>query len=192
MVFGPLSAAATTVAFEEMKKTIIKALLIALSLQMHQAFGASEDPRFLIPTNPRVENSYLKGASEIMMKLFNRKTCALQSLNEIKKVGSTYIVSLSVALDDVKIPVTEKDFERFNEFFQPFIKEQIALYKSKCKKISSINNSFSTDEDYTKNSLPTMTYILSGEESELFFLKVTFSERRGDFLVADFTLASVE
>ena len=175
-----------------MKKTIIKALLIALSLQMHQAFGASEDPRFLIPTNPRVENSYLKGASEIMMKLFNRKTCALQSLNEIKKVGSTYIVSLSVALDDVKIPVTEKDFERFNEFFQPFIKEQIALYKSKCKKISSINNSFSTDEDYTKNSLPTMTYILSGEESELFFLKVTFSERRGDFLVADFTLASVE
>ncbi len=175
-----------------MKKTIIKFLLIVLTLQMQQAFGASEDPRFLVPTNPRVENSYMKSASEIMMKIFNRKSCALQSLKEIKKVGGTYIVSLSVALDGIKTPVTEKDFERFNEFFQPFIKAQIALYKSKGKKISSINNSFSTDGDYTKNNLPTMTYILSGEESELFFMKVTFSERRGDYLVADFTLASAE
>jgi hypothetical protein len=175
-----------------MKKTLFKVAMFALTLQFQQALGASEDPRFLIPTSPRVENSYMKGASEIMMKIFSRKTCALQSLNEIKKVGSTYIVTLSVALEDVKTPVTEKDFERFNEFFQPFIKEQIALYKSKGKKISSIDNSFSTDGDYTKNRLPTMTYILSGEESELFFLKVTFSERRGDYLVADFTLASVE
>jgi hypothetical protein len=173
-------------------KLIICAIAILLLLPVHLSQG-EEDPRFT-SGNLGIENSYLKGVSDLILKCFNREGWSLRGLESVRKVGGVYVVTGFITLDEIKEPVAEKDFERINKSFEPFIQAQIDLYKKKGIPISSIQNDFplpSSAKGYTKNELPRMAYVLSGEKDDLFCMDITFSERKEDHLVINFTIVAV-
>jgi len=173
-------------------KHILCAIALLLLLAVQRSHG-EEDPRFT-SGNLGVENSYLKGVSDVILKCFNREGWSLRGLESVRKVGGAYVVTGFITLDEIKEPVTEKDFERINKSFEPFIQVQIDLYKKKGIPISSIQNDFplpGSAEGYTKNELPRMAYVLSGEKDDLFCMDITFSERKEDHLVINFTIVAV-
>jgi len=173
-------------------KHIISAIAILLLLPFHRSHG-EEDPRFT-SGNFGVENSFLKGMYEVTVKAFDREFAALRGLEVVRKVGGAYVVTGFITLDEIKEPVTEKDFERINKSFQPFIQAQIDLYKKKGIRISSIQNDFplpESAEGYQKNELPRMAYVLSGEKDDVFCMDITFSERKDEHLVVNFTIVAV-
>lgn len=132
--------------------------------------------------------------TEAVLKAFGRRDAALRSFEGISKVGGAYMISFSVSLADVVEPVTEKDFERFDEFFEPFIKSQVESIAKNGTKITSRSSSFPLSESakgYTKDELPKMVYKISGENSDLFVMKITFSDRKDNHLIVDFTVVVV-
>lgn len=173
-------------------KPIIHLAFALLILPVHVS-RAGEDPRFA-SGNLGVENSYLEGIAEVAMKAFGRSGWSLRGLEGVNKVGETYVVSGFVTLDEIQEPVTEKDFERISGFFEPFLQGQIDLYEKKGLAVRSRHNGFPLPDyakGYTKNAIPRMTYILSGEKTDLFLLDLTFSEREDNHLVIGFTIAAV-
>lgn len=169
-------------------KHLICSVTISLFLAIQYSHG-EEDPRFA-SGNLGVENSFLKGMYDVALKAFDREGGALRGV-VVRKVAGTYIVSGFVTLDEVKEPVTEKDFERINKCFEPFIQAQMDIYKKRGVHISSIQNDFplpATAKGYTKKEVPKMAYILSGEKDDLFCMEVTFSERKEEHLVISFTI----
>ena len=172
-------------------KHLICSVIISLFLGIQYSHG-EEDPRFA-SGNLGVENSFLKGMYEVALKAFDREGGALRGV-VVRKVAGTYVVTGFVTLDEIKEPVTEKDFERIHKSFEPFIQAQVAHYKKKGAHISSIQNDFplpSSAKGYTKNEVPKMAYILSGEKDDLFCMEITFSERKEDRLVINFTIVAV-
>jgi hypothetical protein len=174
-----------------MKPTICTAILLALlPLQSSQA---EEDPRFVLG-NLGVENSYLKEFSEIVLKAFDRSGWSLSGLEGVRQIGGAYVVSGFVSLDEIQEPITEKDFERINGYFDSFIQAQIDLYEKKGLTVRSRQNDFplaSSAKGYTKNEIPRMTYIISGEKTDLFLMDITFAERQDNHLVIGFTIVTV-
>jgi hypothetical protein len=173
-------------------KHLICAVTIPLFLSIQHSHG-EEDPRFA-SGNLDVENSFLKGMYEVTLKAFDREFGAYRGLGGVRKVAGTYVVTGFVTLDEIKEPVTEKDFERIHKSFEPFIQAQVDHYKKKGVHISSIQNDFplpSSAKGYTKNELPKMAYVLSGEKDDLFCMEITFSERKENHLVMNFTIVAV-
>lgn len=174
-----------------MKHIICTSVLLAvLPLQDSRAV---EDPRF-VSGNLGVENAYLREFAAIVLKAFDRSGWSLSGLEGIRKVGGTYVISGFVSLDEIKEPVTEEDFDRINSYFGPFIQAQIEFYKNKGFEIASTQNDWplpSYAEGYTKNKLPGMTYVISGEKEDLFLMDVVFAERMDDHLVVRFTIVAV-
>ena len=173
-------------------KTILYSVTIAILLQFQPARGV-EDPRFADCTKG-TQNSYFTGMSETVLKAFGRTDAALRSFEGINKVGGAYMISFSVSLAEVAEPITEKDFKRFDEFFDPFIRTQVEAFKKNGVKMTSRSSSFPLPayaKGYTKDQLPTMVYKISGESSDLFVMKITFSDRKENYLIVDFTLVVV-
>ena len=153
----------------------------------------SQDPRF----KNDFDNFYVKELTESMKKAFGCKGWKLLSIKKVTKVGSAHVVDFSIALEPKPAipPVTEKDFERLKGFIEPFFKGQVELYKKAGKELSSINYSFrlpSSAEDYTKDTLPTMFFSIDGKDTNWFLMKVSFTERKDDVLVIQFTIVAVE
>ena len=172
-------------------KTLFYTLAAAAIFQFQHAYGA-DDPRFTDGTKG-IMNSYFVGMTDSILKAFGRADASFRSFKGINRVGGAYVISFSVALDSVKEPVTEKDFKRMDEFFEPFIQDQIKSIELKGTKITSRSNEFplpSSAKGYSKDDLPTMVYRLSGEKDNLFYMKVTFSERRDDHLVVEVTIVT--
>jgi hypothetical protein len=174
-----------------MKQTICTAILLALLTL--QDSRAAEDPRFT-SGNLGVENAYWKEFAATVLKAFDRSGWSLSGLEGVRKVGGTYVISGFVSLDEIKEPITEKDFERINSYFEPFIQSQIELYKNNGFEITSTQNDWplpSHAKGYTKDKLPRMTYVISGTKEDLFLMDVRFSERKDDHLVVGFTIVAV-
>jgi|GEM_PF-6310070 len=173
-------------------KHILGAVLLSLVLPLPASRG-EEDPRF-VSGNLGVENSYLEEISEAVLQAFDRRGWSLRGLEGVHKVGGVYVVAGFVALDEVKEPVTEQDFERINGYFEPFIQAQMDFYRNRGSAIASRQNDFPLPahaKGYKRNELPRMSYILSGESGDLFYLSITFSEKMDDHLVVAFTIVAV-
>ncbi len=176
---------------KNMKHTICIAILFALlSLQ---GLHAEEDPRFTLG-NLGVENSYLKEFSEIVLKAFDRSEWSLSGLEGVREIGEAYVVTGFVSLEEIQDPITEKDYERISAYFDPFIQAQIDFYEKKGLTVRSKQNAFplpNNAKGYTKNDIPRMTYIISGEKTDLFLMDITFAERQENHLVIGFTIVTV-
>ena len=132
-----------------------------------------------------------------MMKAFGCKGWELMNIQKVTKVGSVHVVDFSIAFKPKPAipPVTEKDFERLKGFIEPFFEGQAELYKKAGKDLSSISYSFpqpSSAEDYTRVKLPTMFFSIDGKDTNWFLMKVSFTERKDDVLVIQFTIVAVE
>jgi hypothetical protein len=174
-----------------MKHIICTAILFAL-LPLPNS-KAEEDPRFALG-NLGVENSYLKDFSNIVLKAFDRRGWSLSGLEGVREIDGAYVVSGFVSLDDIREPITEKDFDRLSVYFDPFIQAQIDFYEKKGLAVRSRENAFplpGNAKGYTKNRIPRMTYILSGEKTGLFMMDITFTEKQDNHLVIGFTIVAV-
>ncbi len=172
-------------------KTLLYTVTAAILFQFQHTHGA-EDPRFADCTRG-TDNSYFTGMTASVLKAFGRTDASLRSFKGINKVSGAYVVSFSVALNGIKEPITEKDFKRLDGFFEPFMQDQIKALESSGAQITSRRNDFplpASADGYTKDDLPTMVYGLSGEKEDLFYMKVTFSERSDDHLVVDITIVA--
>ena len=164
---------------------------VAVLLLLHPpfAFGIegpqAEDRRFV---DLGTKNSYMEGITEAVLKAFDRKAWSFGLLNGVHKVGESYVVNGTVALDGVKEPVTKNDFERLKTFFEPFIKSQMDVIQKKGGKTMSRSDTLLAPvyaEGSAKNMLPTMQYRLSGEKGDLFWLTITFADRKDNHLVVN-------
>ncbi len=128
------------------------------------------------------------------MKAFDRSGWSLRGLEGVHRGGETYVVSGFVSLDEIQEPVTEKGFERISGFLEPFVQAQIDFYEKKGLTVRSRENAFPLPgyaKGYTNDEIPRMTYIISGEKSDLFFMDLTFAERKDNHLVVSFTVVAV-
>ena len=177
--------------FDKKMKKIFSIAIVVSTISLFTARGA-EDPRFT-DGNLGVQNSYLEGISESVLKAFDRKGWLLRGLQGVNKIGTAYVVSGFVTLDEVEKPITDKDFERLNNFFEPFIVKQIEEFEKNGQELRSRTNSFplnSQAKGYTNNKLPTMRYTLASDESDFFHMILTFSERTDNRLVVNFTIVT--
>ena len=173
-------------------KGIICAVSVLL-LSPAPQLQAEEDARF-VSGNLGVENAYLNQVTDAILKAFDRKAWSLRGLESVRKAAGTYVVSGFVTLDEVKEPVTEKDFARISKCFEPFIEAQMDLLKKKGLTIHSIHSDFPLPahaKGYTEKEIPKMSYVVSGENDDLFCLDLTFSERKADHTVVSFTIVTV-
>lgn len=172
----------------------ILSTIILLALIPSLGFSKeSQDPRFKIAG----DNLYVKGLSEGMQKAYGCKGWESLNVKNVTKVGNVHVVDFSIALkpDPAIPPVTEKDFEKLKGFIEPFFKGQVESYKKAGKSVSIIGYGFSppdTAKGYTNNELPTMFFSIDEKETNLFLMKVSFTERKGDVLVIQFTIVAVE
>lgn len=174
-------------------KPILSAITLLCLISSLGFAEESKDPRFV---NGH-KNVYVEELSDVMMKAFGCKGWELVSLEKASQVGNAHFVDFSIALkpEPAIPPVTEKDFEKLKGFIDPFFKGQVELYKKAGKEISSTSYSFPLPEHaegYTKNKLPTMFFSIDGKDTDLFLMKVSFTERKDDVLVILFTIVAVE
>ena len=151
----------------------------------------AEDRRFV---NLGIKNSYMEGMSEAILKAFDREAWSYCALNGVHKVGEAYVINGTVTLDGVKEPATESDFERLKKVFGPFVKSQLNVVKQKGGETISISDTLLAPvyaEGRAKNRVPTMQYRIAGEKDDLFWMTITFSNRKDDHLVVDFTIVAV-
>jgi hypothetical protein len=176
-------------------KALIHVLCVAgvVLFRPVRAVGAEEDPRF-VAGNAGTENAYMDGFADVILKAYGRAGWKLRGLEGVHKVGGVHVVSGFVTLDDIADPVTEKDFARLEEFFEPFILKQMEACQRKGMEVVSRSNGYPLPahaKGYMNNRLPTMAWSLSGVAGDLFHMSVTFSERKDDHLVVRFTIVAV-
>ena len=175
----------------------ISSCAVAVLLLLHPLIASAsegpkaEDRRFV---DLGIKNSYMEGISKAILKAFDREAWSFCSLNGVHKVGESYVVNGTVTLDGVKEPATEADFERLKKVFGPFVKSQLNVVKQKGGKTISISDTLLAPvyaEGSAKNRLPTMQYRIAGEKDDLFWMTITFSNRKDDHLAVDFTIVAV-
>ncbi|MGL5020227.1 MAG: hypothetical protein ACRDBP_18975 [Luteolibacter sp.] len=174
----------------------MKPILSAITLLcLISSLGFAEESKDLRFTNGP-KNVYVEELSDVVAKAFKGKR-GLLNLQKVAQVGNAHFVDFSIAFrpEPAIPPVTEKDFEKLKGFIDPFFKGQVELYKKAGKEISSTSYSFPLPEHaegYTKDELPTMFFSIDGKDTDLFLMKVSFTERKDDVLVILFTIVAVE
>jgi hypothetical protein len=178
-----------------MMKRILSSIALLCLISALGFAEESKDPRFR--NGPGNTNTYVKELSDGMMKAFGCKGWEFLNLQKVAQVGNAHFVDFSIALkpEPAIPPVTEKDFEKLKGFIDPFFQAQVALYKKAGKEISYTSYSFPLPEyadGYTDDELPTMFFSIDGKDTNLFIMKVSFTERKNDVLVILFTIVAVE
>jgi len=153
---------------------------------------AANDMRF----STSFTNAYVLRLEKIIKRAHPDKQIALRLLDDIVKVGDTFIVSLSFALYGKGEAITEKMFLKIHPFFDPFLKEESDYYKNAGKVVTGVGYGGPIEErwadDYTNEKLPMMTFTIYGKEKNWFQMKIAYSDRKDDYTVVDFTIVAVE
>jgi len=154
--------------------------------------SAVNDMRF----SNSITNAYRLRLESIIKRAHPDKQITLRSLHDIVKVGDAFVVSLSFALHGKGEAITEKKFLKIHPFFDPFLKEESDYYKKVGKVVTGVGYDGPIEEkwahDYTNEELPTMAFTIYGKEKKWFRMKISYSDRKDDYTVVDFTIVAVE